>query len=233
MPPRSSAADALANPVWDALQTGHRRFAIGAGDACRYPADVAPFGAVASMSGQSMRDLRSLMLRGESVWLACGRMMPVDGLAIDGTLDCVRMALPPTATLHEPTFDVCPLSAAHAAEMVALTDIAFPGFFRPRTHEMGSYCGIRREGELVAMAGERLALDGYTEISGVCTHPAHRGKGFAQNLVRHLAIAHRRQGVVSWLHVGTANGLAIELYQRLGFEVARKATLHRVAVAGK
>lgn len=228
MPPRSTAANALANPVWDALQTRHRRFGLRGGEACRYPADVAPFAAVASMSRGSMRDLRSLISPGESVWLACGRTVPAGEVAVEGTLDCLRMALPETVAIPEPTIDVCPLSAANAAEMVALTDIAFPGFFRPGTCEMGAYCGMRRDGELVALAGERLSLDGYTEISGVCTHPAHRGKGFAQNLVRHLAIAHRRQDVISWLHVGTANVRAIELYKRMGFEVAREVTLYQL-----
>lgn len=180
-----------------------------------------------------MCDLRSLIVPGESVWLACGSIVPEPGLTIAATMDCLRMAISATAAIAEPTIDVCPLSAADAPEMVALTDLAFPGFFRARTHEMGSYCGVRDNGQLVAMAGERLALDGYTEISGVCTHPAHRGKGFAQNLLRHLALAHRRQGVVSWLHGGTVNRRAIELYQRLGFEVAREVTLYQVARAAK
>jgi predicted GNAT family acetyltransferase len=112
--------------------------------------------------------------------------------------------------------------------MVALTDLAFPGFFRSRTCEMGSYYGVRSSGELIAMGGERLTLDGYPEISGICTHPAHRGKGHAANLIWHLVRNHRREGLVSWLHVSAENHHAIGLYLRMGFTVARKVKLHRL-----
>jgi len=93
---------------------------------------------------------------------------------------------------------------------------------------MGSYCGIRFDGNLAAMAGERLQLEGYPEISGVCTHPAFRGRGLAAELIWHLVRAHRRDGLVSWLHVGSANRNAIELYLKLGFRSVREVTLHRV-----
>jgi len=142
------------------------------------------------------------------------------------------MVLSGEVTLPESTVEMTRLSDANSAEMVALTDIAFPGFFRPRTCEMGTYYGVRVEGELIAMGGERLMLDGYPEISGICTHPAHRGKGYAANLIGQLARNHRRAGLVSWLHVVSANQHAIELYLRLGFRTAREITLHRVSPAG-
>jgi GNAT superfamily N-acetyltransferase len=91
-----------------------------------------------------------------------------------------------------PVPDIVPLSGENAAEMVALTDVAFPGFFRPATHRMGSYVGIRMDGRLIAMAGERLRLEGCPELSGICTHPEHRGKGLAAGLIGLLVEAHRR-----------------------------------------
>ena len=100
--------------------------------------------------------------------------------------------------------------------MVGLTDIAFPGFFRARTGEMGTYYGVREVGELVAMGGERLMPGRYTEISGVCTHPEHRGKGLASKLIWQLVRDHRRDGFVSWLHVTATNMNAIALYRRMG-----------------
>jgi len=93
---------------------------------------------------------------------------------------------------------------------------------------MGSYYGVRSDGELIAMGGERLMLEGYSEISGVCTHPAHRGKGLAASLIWRLVRDHRRDGLVSWLHVAAANRRALDLYLRLGFEVVRTVTLQRV-----
>jgi GNAT superfamily N-acetyltransferase len=138
------------------------------------------------------------------------------------------MVLPEDVTPPDPVFEIVPLSCANASEMVALTDVAFPGFFRSRTCEMGSYYGIWSGDELIAMGGERLILNGYPEISGVCTHPAHRGNGFAAGLIWHLVQNHRRDGMVSWLHVSAANHHAIELYSRMGFRSVRKVTLHRI-----
>jgi GNAT superfamily N-acetyltransferase len=217
------------NPAWHALQTRHRHLAVVAGDACRYPADVAPFGAVAEPRPGAMRDLHSLLLPGESVWIFGEEYPPYSGLSLDGTIECLQMVLDQDVSLVDPTADIVPLSNANAPEMVALTDLAFPGFFRPKTHEMGFYYGVRSDGELIAMGGERLALNGYSEISGVCTHPAHRGKGFAGNLIRKLAGDHRTKGLVSWLHVVSTNKTAIDLYQSLGFKTERAVTLSHVS----
>jgi predicted GNAT family acetyltransferase len=96
---------------------------------------------------------------------------------------------------------------------------------------MGSYYGVRFGSELIAMGGERLMLEGYPEISGICTHPDHRGRGLATGLIWQLARDHRRDGLVSWLHVAAANRHAIDLYLRLGFTVVRKILLHRICRA--
>jgi ribosomal protein S18 acetylase RimI-like enzyme len=218
----------FANPAWHALHTMHRHFAISAGDACRYPADVAPFAAVATPSTTALQQLHSLLISGESVWLVGESFPPIPELVSEEFLDCLQMVLPENVPTPSPTAEIVPLNSADASEMVALTNLVFPGFFRGRTCEMGSYYGVRLKGELIAMGGERLMLDGYPEISGVCTHPAHRGKGYAASLIWHLAQTHRRNGLTSWLHVSAANHHAIELYQRLGFTVARKVTLHRI-----
>jgi len=144
-----------------------------------------------------------------------------------------RDAPPPVpARVPAPVPDIVPLSGENAAEMVALTDVAFPGFFRPATHRMGSYVGIRMDGRLIAMAGERLRLEGCPELSGICTHPEHRGKGLAAGLIGRLVEAHRRAGLTSWLHVGAPNTRAIELYERLGFLRIRNLMLRRISRIG-
>jgi GNAT superfamily N-acetyltransferase len=219
----------FSNPVWHALRTEHRRFAQSAGDACRYPAEVAPFAAVAEPSEAALQHLRLLLVPGESVWVIGERYPAIPELAFQETLECFQMMLPEEITPPAPTRDVVPLSNADAPEMVALTTLAFPGFFRIGTCEMGSYYGVRSNRELVAMGGERLMLDGYSEISAVCTHPAHRGKGLATNLIWQLVRKHRREGLVSWLHVAVENHSAIELYSRLGFEIVRKITANRIS----
>ena len=99
---------------------------------------------------------------------------------------------------------------------------------------MGSYYGVRSpSGELIAMGGERLKLDGFTEISAVCTHPAFRGRGLAAAIIWQVVREHREEGVVSWLHVASANRRAQELYLRMGFEEIRRVTLHRVSRAAQ
>jgi predicted GNAT family acetyltransferase len=219
----------FANPVWSALRTKHRHFALTAGDACRYPADVAPFAAVASPSADALLQLHSLLAPGESVWVV-GESHPQPAkLAFEQTLLCLQMVLPAELVPPASTIEILPLSNDHAPEMVALTDLAFPGFFRSRTCEMGSYFGIRSNGQLIAMGGERLTLEGYPEISGICTHPDHRGKGYAESLIWHLVRNHRREGLVSWLHVSATNQRAIDLYRRMGFTEVRRVTLNLVS----
>ncbi len=217
----------FANPVWHALQTKHRHFAAAAGDACRYPADVAPFAALAAPTATALQELHSLLAPGEFVWIAAGAYPRLPELLFAESLECLQMVLPARVTPPCP-IEVVPLALDDVPQMIGLTDLAFPGFFRSRTCEMGAYFGVRSRGELIAMGGERLMLDGYPEISAVCTHPAHRGKGLAAGLIAQLVRDHRRDGLVSWLHVGAANTHAIALYLRMGFEVARSLTLNRV-----
>jgi GNAT superfamily N-acetyltransferase len=220
----------FANPVLHALRTKHRHFAESSGDACRYPADVAPFAAVATPSIAALESLHSLLVPGEYVWIIGEHYPSIPILSCERNLECLQMVLPEEVPPPGPVpaSGIVPLSKENAPEMVALTTLAFPGFFRSRTCDMGSYYGIRANGELIAMGGERIILDGYPEISGVCTHPAHRGNGHAADLIWQLVRDHRRDGLVSWLHVSAENHHAIELYLRLGFTVARKVKLHHI-----
>lgn len=218
------------NPVWSSLGTRHRRFVIEHGAARRYPAAVAPFVSVAEPSAAALLDLRALLEPEESVWIIGSGFPFGDDFAVEQVIECLQMVLPssvdpPAGGPEEPSTD--------AAAMVGLTDIAFPGFFRPRTSEMGAYYGVREGGELIAMGGERLMPGGYTEISGVCTHPAHRGKGLAARLIWQLVRDHRRDGFVSWLHVTSTNTNAVELYRRMGFETVRQLTVSRIRVHDK
>ena len=228
----SLPGDLFLNPIWHALRLKHKHLAVEAGSARRYPADVVPFAAVARRDRAAFRDLHTLLAPNDPVWLADDGGEVGPGLRIESRLPCLQMVLrsgitPPPAAA--PTFDVVPLTAADAADMVALTDVAFPGFFRAKTHVMGAYCGVRIDGELAAMGGERLRIEHYSELSAICTHPKHRGKGLASSIIWHLVRDHRRDGRVSWLHVGAENLQAIQLYRALGFEAARTLTLRRVS----
>jgi predicted GNAT family acetyltransferase len=222
----------FSDPVWHALHTKHSHFAVTEGDACRYPADVAPFAAVTTPSADAFRELASLLAPDEWVWVFAPERPAVPELNFIETLVCLQMVLPEEVNPPEPAMDLVELTAADAPDMVALTTIAFPGFFRSRTYEMGSYFGVRVDGELVAMSGERLMLDGYPEVSGVCTHPAHRGNGYAAGLIWEVVRKHRRDGDVSWLHVAAPNYRAIDLYKWMGFVTSREVAVHRVSRKG-
>jgi ribosomal protein S18 acetylase RimI-like enzyme len=218
------------NPVWHALHGPHRHLAIVADGACRYPADVAPFAAINAPERHSFEALRSLLSPDETVWIVdYGRAAP--GLEVVERLACMQMVLPSDVGPPAESPAVRPLTAADADEMVALTDLAFPGFFRLRTYRMGSFCGVRQDGQLIAMGGERMRLEGCPELSAICTHPAHRGKGLASAVIGHLVCNHRRDGLRSWLHVGARNTRAIDLYTSLGFQGVRTLMLHRVVRA--
>jgi len=112
--------------------------------------------------------------------------------------------------------------------MRELTQIAFPDFFRERTRELGLYLGVYDGARLVAMAGERLALAGLQEISGVCTHPDFAGRGHARRLTRALLSRHRRRGVGSFLHVSEGNAGARRLYASMGFVVRASLLMCKV-----
>jgi predicted GNAT family acetyltransferase len=112
--------------------------------------------------------------------------------------------------------------------MLLLTQIAFPEYFRERTAELGEYLGIFDGGRLVAMAGERMALDGWQEISAVCTHPDFLGRGSARRLTLALMYRHRLRGVASFLHVSESNTRARRLYESMGFSVRASLTLGKI-----
>ena len=216
----------LENLPWRALHTEHARFAICAPRARKYPADVTPFAGLADHSLDSLRQLAELMHPGETTYIIGSAPPVVPGLIRGEPVPTLQMIPPDQIAPDDDESSVVPLSRQDAPAMVELTDLAFPGFFRPRTCEMGAYFGIRVGGELVAMGGERLAVPGYREISGVVTRPGHTGRGYAARLIERLLRTHAGAGLRSFLHVTCANTRAIALYRHLGFTVSGEVELH-------
>jgi predicted GNAT family acetyltransferase len=234
--PDTRPADAdpglLDDPVWHALTGPHRRFAVtsdrgdGAAPANRYRVDVAPFATLRDVTDPGVwRDLAELSGPGDRAALVAPSAQPVGtvhaGWSVVQALSCAQMIAPVDGLAAEaPTRSaerLVPLGPRDAAEMVALAELTHPGPFATSTVELGGYLGVRREARLVAMAGRRLQLPGWIEISAVCTHPAHRGQGLARLLIAGVDAAIRQQGHRAFLHAIHQNTTAIELYRELGF----------------
>ena len=113
--------------------------------------------------------------------------------------------------------------------MLALATLTEPGPFRTNTHEFGGFIGVKQDGALIAMAGQRLRPMGHVEVSGVCTHPDHRGRGHAAALMAIVAQRIQARGDIPFLHSYAANAAANALYERLGYRVRRTLMLTNFA----
>jgi len=210
----------MENPIWAALNSAQQHFNIPAGAACRYPAAVAPFIAVAEAGAAlSAADLEGV---GEGYYFLGAMPELPQGWSLQplsGVLQMVYEGGPVAA----PDAEAIRVLAADDPAMVELTNIAFPGYFRPRTGEMGRYAGIHDEsGRLVALSGERMDLGHMREVSAVCTHPEFTGRGYARKLVEFIMHGMQQQGVRPMLHVGAANARAQALYRSMGYLATRE-----------
>ncbi len=209
--------DPLANPVWSALIGPHAVFADRVGGAARYPVDVTPFVAVADASAWD--DAAVVLGPGGRGGFAYAPGPLPDSWEVRQVFDVHQMIDAGVPAKEMP--DAIRLTASDVPEMLDLIARTEPGPFQRRTIELGTYLGIRRDGRLVAMAGERLHPTGHTEISAVCTDPAYRGRGLAGGLVCAVAAVIAARGDIPFLHVSAANTTAIRLYEQLGFRINR------------
>ncbi len=223
-------AHPLDRPFWNALTTRQARFAEGDDRrAVRLGADFGLFAASRDLEPENLAALAALIPAGGAIGLA--ETMPVSpppGTVLTMQVDYHQM-IAGEIIAGEAGFDVTALGDGDADEMLALATLTEPGPFFRRTHQLGDFVGVRRHGKLVAMAGERLKLAGFTEVSGVCTHPDHRGKGYAGGLMRIVARRILARGETPFLHVLATNAVAIALYEKLGFRF--RATLTGTVLA--
>jgi predicted GNAT family acetyltransferase len=220
---------ALDNVIWNALSTRDAEFAESAHCARRFVPEVSPLAAFREPSSSGYDSLGGLLPAGGTVALFLAEpyeertgwgliaKAPLLQMLCESGNGVLSSSITPEVELEK-------LGAADSDEMIALTALTKPGPFNRRTHELGTYLGIRRDGRLVAMAGERLKVPGYTEVSAVCTHPEHVGRGYARVLMTEVMKRIRERGEKSFLHVREDNVSAIGLYEKLGFR--RRARVH-------
>lgn len=206
----------LDNIIWQALTTRQTGFADRNELAARFIPAVGPLGGFAEASQAGYDSLASLAGSDAVALFLDSPQIPAAGWTQIAAKPLLQMLHDGSAVSnHAP--GITGLTDADVPEMIALTQLTKPGPFAQRTHELGTYLGIRREGALVAMAGERLLVPGYTEVSAVCTHPDHLGRGYAAALMSAVMKRIRERGETAFLHVRADNDRAIALYRRLGF----------------
>ncbi|MER9233730.1 GNAT family N-acetyltransferase [Mesorhizobium sp. M0622] len=209
----------LDRPIWSALRTRHQVFAQGDNLARRYRPSIVPFATTAADDPESLQALEKLVSSGESVIL-----LQADAIALPAGL-CATSAAAGVQMIAEQPLQIVSdqrvqrLTRHDAAEMLALALVTKPGPFTLEALSLGDFWGVKIEGRLAAMAGERMKQPGYTELSGVCSHPEFRGGGLGKLLSLFVANQIVARGEVPYLHAYASNATAIRLYESIGFRL--------------
>lgn len=221
----------LDRPLWNALTGRLKTHGLGDDHAVRLDPALGVFLAAADDGAESRASLNALAARYPGsglVELEGGAMQAVlPDQPVVSCSPCVQMTCAALTAFGAPDIAFETLDDADAGEMLALAALTKPGPFRARTHELGGFIGVRREGRLIAMAGNRLRVDGFTELSGVCVHPDFRGQGLAGGLSRVVVARVLETGEQAFLHAYAGHEATVRLYEGLGFS-ARARMIYTV-----
>lgn len=208
----------LDNPFWSSLQTRHAPLALRADGVARYPAEYAPFLGVGEEGADAAEALITLVAPGESVYLLGATPRTPAGWALEPLGPLAQMVCDAPLRLGEGP-RIIPLDETHRADVLALTTLVYPHYFRARTMELGRYFGIYDGEHLAAIIGERLGTHQDVEMSAICTHPDYVGRGLASRLTAFLTNDTLARGRAPFLHVSPANTRAKALYEHLGYRL--------------
>jgi len=208
----------LDNPAWNALISGNESLHFGNDHIRYFDWDVSPFVGFKENTKENFQELYDMAPEGRVFLFVTPAKMEIPGPWKE--LDRVKgnqMVYQPDVVLREPTTKLATLTEEHVPQMLSLTKLTNPGPFAERTIDFGHYRGVFENNELVAMAGQRLHAFNYAEVSAVCTHPDHTGKGYARQLLVHHINRIQAAGEIPYLHVRSDNARAIKVYESLGF----------------
>jgi len=212
----------LDHPIWTALTTRQQALAEGGEHARRYPTAITPFADMLELSPRGFASLGAMMLGSEIAVLFTPDVVTAPAEFKVVLAETGEQMIGTPVEVPAGDVEVLTLGAADVPDMMVLTALTKPGPFSARTHELGTFLGIRVGGELVAMAGERMKPAEYTEITAVCVHPEHRGRGYGQILLSAVSRQILARGEIPFLHLFTSNASALALYRRQGMEIRRR-----------
>jgi len=213
----------LDNPAWSALTLGNKNLSNGTVAVKYFDKQVSPFVAFEEISNENFNTLHDLLPDESTSFLITQN--EIEFPAGWKVLHCIKgfqMVYTGDAIPVKPGAELVPLTEKDTPQMVSLTKLTNPGPFAPRTIEFGHYYGVFDGEQLVAMAGQRLNPQPYAEISAVCTHPDHLGKGYARQLLAFHINRIKAAGEIPFLHVRYNNDRAIKVYHDMGFETRRE-----------
>ncbi|MDE1153619.1 MAG: GNAT family N-acetyltransferase [Micavibrio sp.] len=218
-PPNISLLD---NPIWHALTGLQANLGVRLPAAARFDKAVSPFAGLDLDKPEAIVELRKLFDAKDTLALFTPTGVELAGAwAVDRAMTIEQMVLNDMASIPAAEDDIVPLGEADAAQMLELTGMCKPGPFLPKTYMMGNFYGVKSaDGKLVSMAGQRLSVEGFTEISAVCTHPDFRGKGYSRVLIMKVAAEIFARGKMPFLHVAHGNDAKF-LYEKIGFKVRK------------
>jgi len=224
----------LDNPIYHALTTGHADFAKGVDEVKYYLKDIAAFAGLKDNSAENLQTLYEIS-EPDSLFVVFSKV-PLR-IATPWTLllqiDMFQLVYEGKNTAESSNEDLTDLDHSHITEMTALVELTKPGPFLAKTIELGNYTGIFAENQLIAMAGHRFFPTPYREVSAVCTHPEHLGKGYAFKILQEQIRRILNREEIPFLHVKNDNLGAIKLYQKLGFKIRTEMTAYVIKKEGK
>lgn len=216
----------LDNPVWYSVSETHKDFGIDFGTIKFYHPDYCPFGGIFALENieNPISEYAKLV---NNFHIIGQKPIVLDNLKIDHELICLQMIIHDKIE-GDIVDEIVKLEEEHLDDLLGLVKIVYPEYFKKKTAELGNYYGIYKNNQLVAVTGERMQMDDYTEVSAVITHPDHTGKGYAKQLVTHTANAIFAKNKTPFLHVAESNIGAIKLYEKLGFETRTKISVWNI-----
>jgi GNAT superfamily N-acetyltransferase len=224
---KSIQENKLDNPVWNSLSETHAGFSIDYDGTKFYNPEYCPFGGfINPESTLNASDQYSALA--ENFFIVGEKPKISNSLKIAKELICLQMIIYNKIELSI-NENIVELNEEHNDQLVDLVNLVQPGYFKNKTALLGNYYGIFKANQLVAITGERMRMNDFTEVSAIITHPDHTGKGYAKQLIAHVVNSIFNENKTPYLHVVESNTGAIALYEKLGFVTRRKMSFWTIS----